>query len=73
MNPDIYTEYANPPVGHTVTRFDRCPCFAKRKSLFAIDPICWFCCFADFDMFSDKLPESGFCRYPKKQTKGTTI
>jgi hypothetical protein len=67
MHPDIYTEYTNPPIGQTVIRFDRCPCFEKRRSLIRIDPICWFCKFAAFDLFSDKLPESGVCKYPENQ------
>ena len=67
MSPDIYTEYMTAPTGQTVGRFDQCPCFAERKSLLAIDPICWFCKFAAFDLFSDKLPEHGVCKYPNEQ------
>ena len=67
MNPDIHTEYASPPTGQTVTRFDRCPCFEGRQSLLAIDPICWFCKFAAFDLFSDKLPDCGVCKHPDEQ------
>ena len=67
MRSDIHTEYANPPTGQTVTRFDRCRCFAERRSLVAPDPICWFCKFAAFDLFSDNLPECGVCRHPEQQ------
>ena len=67
MSPDIRTEYISPPTGHAVSRFDQCPCFVQRKSLLAIDPICWFCKFASFDLFSDKLPEYGVCKYPNEQ------
>jgi len=63
IRPIIHTEYPNPPTGHSVTRFDHCPCFLGRQSLLAPDPICWFCKFAAFDMFSDKLPESGICKH----------
>ena len=59
------TEYVNPPTDKTVSRFDNCPCFNGRKSLLAIEPICWFCKYARFDLFSDKLPENGTCKYPK--------
>ena len=59
MIPDIQTKYTSPPAGHTVTRFDSCPAFAERHSMLAIDPICWFCKYAAFDLFSDKLPECG--------------
>ena len=67
MSPDIHKEYTSPPTGQTVTRFDHCPCFEERKSLFAVDSICWFCRFAAFDMFSDKLPESGICKHPEER------
>ena len=67
MSPDTHKEYTSPPVGQTVTRFDHCPCFAERRSLLAPDPICWFCKFAAFDLFSDKLPECGVCRHPEEQ------
>ena len=70
MNPDNRTEYTNPPTGQRVSRFDYCPCFMERQSLFAIDPICWFCRFAAFDLFSDKLPEYGVCRHPQGQNQG---
>ena len=70
MNPHNRTEYTNPPTGQTVSRFDHCSCFAGRQSLLAIDPICWFCKFAAFDLFSDKLPESGVCKHPKEQIRG---
>jgi len=57
MSPNVRTEYAIPPSEQTVTRFDHCHCFEGRQSLLAIDPICWFCKFAGFDLFSDKLPD----------------
>jgi len=69
MSSEIHTEFAIPPTGQTVTRFDHCPCFFERRSLLAIDHICWFCRFAAFDLFSDKLPESGICRYPQPQNR----
>ena len=68
MGPDVYTEYTSPPTGQRVTRFDRCPCFEGRQSLLAIDPICWFCRFAAFDLFSDTLPEYGVCKHPEEQS-----
>lgn len=67
MSPEIKKEYTSPPAGKMVTRFDHCSCFAGRQSLLAIDPICWFCLYADFDLFSDKLPEYGICKYPEEQ------
>ena len=67
MNTEAHAEYGRPPTGQSVTRFDHCPCFAERKSLLAPDPICWFCRFAAFDLFSDKLPEHGMCKYPEEQ------
>ena len=67
MSLDIHKEYARPPTGQTVTRFDHCPCFAERRSLLAPDPICWFCRFAVFDLFNDKLPECGVCKHPQEQ------
>ena len=67
MSPEFHTEYTVPPAGQQVARFDCCPCFAGRESLLAIDPICWFCKFAAFDLFSDKLPEYGVCKYPHEQ------
>ena len=70
MGPEVNMEYCNPPTGQTVTRFDHCPCFAERQSLLAVDSICWFCKYAAFDLFSDKLPESGICRYPEAQENG---
>ena len=33
----------------------------------AIEPICWFCKYAGFDLKDDKLPEQGTCLYPKEQ------
>ena len=67
MSPEVHTEFAIPPTGQKVTRFDHCPYFSERQSLLPIEPICWFCCFASFDLFSDKLPESGICKYPENQ------
>ena len=67
MSPDIQKEYTSPPTGQPITRFDCCPCFVERQSLLAIDPICWFCKFAAFDLFSDKLPEYGVCKHPEEQ------
>ena len=67
MSFTIHTEYTSPPTGQTVTRFDHCPCFEERQSLLAIDHICWFCKFAAFDLFSDKLPECGICNHPEAQ------
>jgi len=67
MSQDIHKEHERPPTGQTVTRFDHCSCFAERRSLLAPDPICWFCRFAAFDLFSDKLPEHGVCKHPEIQ------
>ena len=67
MSPDIHAEHLHPPAGQKVTRFDHCPCFEERQSLLAIEPICWFCKFAAFDLFSDKLPERGVCKYLEEQ------
>lgn len=53
--------------GQKIRRSDTCPCFAGRKSLLAIEPICWFCKYAGFDLKDDKLPERGVCLYPKEQ------
>ena len=50
-------------IGRTTT----CSCFSGRKSFLAIEPICWFCRFAGFDLNDDKLPERGVCRYPDEQ------
>ena len=50
--------------GQEITRSDTCPCFSGRKSILAIEPICWFCQYAQYDLNSDKLPETGICRYP---------
>ena len=55
--------------GQAIARADSCPCFSARKSLLAIEPICWFCRFAGFDLRDDKLPERGTCRYPEEQTR----
>ena len=43
------TKYGSSPTDKTVSRFDNCPCFDGRKSLLAIEPICWFCKYAKFD------------------------
>ena len=56
--------HKKPPTDQAVTRFDCCPCFEGRKSLLAIEKICWFCKFAKFDLNSDKLPEEGVCKCP---------
>ncbi len=53
--------------GQEITRDTTCPCFEGRKSMFAIEPICWFCRYAGFDLNDDKLPERGTCCYPKEQ------
>jgi hypothetical protein len=50
-----------------ITRYDTCPCFSKRKSILAIEKICWFCRFAGFDLKDDKLPEQGICLYPANE------
>jgi hypothetical protein len=62
-----YTEYVKPPTDKMVSRFDNCPYFDGRKSLLAIEKICWFCKYAKFDLNSDKLPETGICKYPEIQ------
>lgn len=67
MGHDNHMEYGSPPAGQPVKRFDHCPCFAERRSLLAADPICWFCRYAAFDLFSDKLPEHGVCKHPEEQ------
>ena len=41
--------------GQEITRDTTCPCFEGRKSMFAIEPICWFCRYAGFDLNDDKL------------------
>ena len=53
--------------GQNVTRSTTCPCFSGRKRILAIEPICWFCRFAAFDLKDDKLPEQGVCHYPEEQ------
>ena len=58
--------------GQAVTRSTTCQCFAGRKSLLAIEPICWFCKFAAFDLKNDKLPEQGVCCYPEEQEREET-
>ena len=67
METKTNVEYGSPPTDKTVSRFDSCPCFDGRKSLLPIEPICWFCKYAFFDLNSDKLPESGVCKYPEIQ------
>ena len=54
--------------GQEIIRTDTCPYFVGRTSLLAIEPICWFCKYAGFDLKDDKLPETGICRYPQVQT-----
>ena len=54
--------------GQEIMRTDTCPCFAGRKSILGIEPICWFCQNAKYDLNSDKLPETGICQYPQVQT-----
>ena len=58
--------------GQQILRSSTCPCFAGRESLLAIQPICWFCKFAGFDLKADKLPESGVCCYPEEQKREET-
>lgn len=53
--------------GQIITRYATCSCFSARKSLLAIEPICWFCKYADFDLKDDKLPETGTCKFPEIQ------
>ena len=67
MKESVHKEHVKPPAGQTITRFDHCRCFAERRSILAADPICWFCRFASFDLFSDKLPECGICHHPEEQ------
>ena len=67
MSLGVGSEFLVAPTGQPITRFDHCPCFAERSSLLAPDPSCWFCRFAAFDLFSDKLPECGICRHPEEQ------
>ena len=69
MDTKKHTEYGSPPTEQAITRFDCCPCFDGRKSLLPIEPICWFCKYAFFDLNSDKLPESGVCKYPEIQNQ----
>ena len=57
--------------GQEIMRTDTCPCFAGRKSILAIEPICWFCKYAGFDLRNDKLPEKGTCYYPVEQEERT--
>ena len=54
--------------GKEITPKGTCPYFTGRKSILAIEPICWFCRYAGFDLNDDKLPEKGVCLHPKDQT-----
>lgn len=66
MKQGVHMERANQNKhGQTIERFSTCPCFEGRKSLLAIEPICWFCKYAGFDLKDDKLPETGICKYPE--------
>ena len=57
--------------GKEITRHTTCPCFAQRAFSLGSDRICWFCKFAAFDLFSDKLPDCGVCKHPEEQeTRG---
>ena len=69
METKTKVKYGSPPTENSVSRFDCCPCFDGRKSLLPIEPICWFCKYAFFDLNSDKLPESGVCKYPENQNQ----
>ena len=69
MYTNKHTEFSTPPTRKNVSRFDHCPCFSARSSLLATEPICWFCRFAKFDLFADKLPESGVCKHPVEQAE----
>ena len=55
--------------GQQIARSTTCPCFSGRRSILAIEPICWFCKFAGFDLRDDKLPEKGVCCYPEEQER----
>ena len=55
--------------GQAITRSTTCPCFAGRRSLLAIEPICWFCKYAGFDLKAHTLPEQGTCCYPEEQIR----
>ena len=67
MDTEKHTDYLSPPIGSEVSRFDHCPCFSARRSLLATEPICWFCRFAEFDLFADKLPEIGIGKHTVEQ------
>lgn len=54
--------------GQEITRMDTCPYFTGRNSILAIEPICWFCKYAGFDLKDDKLPNTGICQYSQLQT-----
>ena len=69
MDTKNHTEFSAPPVGEIISHFDHCPSFSARKSLLAKEPICWFCRFAEFDLFADKLPENGVCKYPVEEAE----
>ena len=53
--------------GKVIIKSNTCSQFSARKSILAIEPICWFCKYADFDLKDDKLPEKGICKYPEIQ------
>ena len=65
----VKTEFERPPTGQVVARLDHCPCFEARKRLLPSDDICWFCRYAEYDLSSRALPETGLCKYPETQTE----
>ena len=58
--------------GQKIARSTTCSHFSGRTSLLAIEPICWFCKYAGFDLKDDKLPELGTCCYPEEQNERRT-
>ena len=66
---EIMKKANNSKSGQIIARSATCSCFSARKSLLAIEPICWFCKYAAFDLKDDKLPETGTCKYPKIQNE----
>ena len=50
-----------------VSRTSGCVLFEERRSILHVEPVCWFCKYAQFDLSTDELPENGICRYPHKQ------
>ena len=50
-----------------VSRTSGCTRFEARRSILHVEPVCWFCEYAQFDLSTDELPEEGICRYPQKQ------